>query len=388
MKPSSQWILLIFSLLIAVAVYFYIDNALNQKAFHLGKPLPEKKEEALEVSVVTVTAASHQATIQASGIAKPRYQLTLNSKVSGEVVKVSDELEAGQRVKKGDVLVRLTNKELNSAVANAKKALASAELALKEEKRQGDQARSEWKAAGFKGDPDSDLVLRVPQLASAQAEVDSAKAALLEAQDNLKHTQILAPFDALVISRAIAPGSYLSSGGEVATLYSTDRAEITINLASTDWQKLPDMKTLLKRKTPVRVNSIESNDHWQGHIIGIDQHIDTTTRMRSLVVGIDAPLDQTPPLLPGAFLTVQLEGKAIEHLWKLPSTALSQTSEIWYVNDQSRLDAFDTTPLFVDATFIYVLVPEKLRGRSYQVVRKPFSSYLKNTLVNPSEPSK
>ncbi|NVK72351.1 MAG: efflux RND transporter periplasmic adaptor subunit [Oceanospirillaceae bacterium] len=388
MKPSSQWILLIFSLLIAVAVYFYIDNALNQKAFHLGKPLPEKKEEALEVSVVTVTAASHQATIQASGIAKPRYQLTLNSKVSGEVVKVSDELEAGQRVKKGDVLVRLTNKELNSAVANARKALASAELALKEERRQGDQARSEWKAAGFKGDPDSDLVLRVPQLASAQAEVDSAKAALLEAQDNLKHTQILAPFDALVISRAIAPGSYLSSGGEVATLYSTDRAEITINLASTDWQKLPDMKTLLKRKTPVRVNSIESNDHWQGHIIGIDQHIDTTTRMRSLVVGIDAPLDQTPPLLPGAFLTVQLEGKAIENLWKLPSTALSQTSEIWYVNDQSRLDAFDTTPLFVDAKFIYVLVPEKLRGRSYRVVRKPFSSYLKNTLVNPSEPSK
>lgn len=387
MKPSSQWILLIISLIMAVAVYFYIDNALQQKATHLGKPMPEKKEEPLEVSVISVTAGSHQAIIKASGLVKPRYQLTLNSQVSGEVVKVSDRLEAGQRVKKGDVLVTLNNKELNSAVANAKKTLASAELALKEEKRQGDQARAEWKAAGFTGDPDSDLVLRVPQLASAQAEVDSAKAALLEAQDNLKHTQILAPFDALVISRAITPGSYLSSGGEVATLYSTDRAEITINLASSDWQKLPNMATLLNRRTPVLVNSIDDNSQWQGQVIAIDQHIDTTTRMRSLIIGVSSPLDQTPALLPGSFVTIQLQGKAIDNLWKLPTTALSQTSEIWYVNDQSRLDAFDTTPIFVDSQSIYIQVPENLRGRVYQVIKKPFSSYLKNTLVNPSEPS-
>ncbi|WP_421850097.1 efflux RND transporter periplasmic adaptor subunit [Marinomonas sp.] len=386
MKLSSQWILLIISVLIAVAAYFYIDDALSEKEFDLGKPLPEKKEEALDISVVSVNASSHKATIKASGIANPRYKLTLNSKVSGEVAKVSDHLEAGQRVKKGDILVSLNNKELNSAVANAKKTLASAELALKEEMRQGDQARAEWKAAGFKGDPDSDLVLRVPQLANAQAEVDSAKATLLEAQDNLKHTQIVAPFDALVISRNISPGSYLSSGGEVATLYSTDRAEITINLASTDWQKLPDMKTLLNR-TSVIIHSIDSNDQWQGRVIGIDQHIDTTTRMRSLIVGVDSPLDQTPPLLPGSFVTTQLEGKAIANLWKLPSTALSQKSEIWYVNDEKRLDAFDTTPFFVDSQSIYILVPENLRNRAYQVVKKPFSSYLKNTLVNPSEQS-
>ncbi|WP_417560221.1 efflux RND transporter periplasmic adaptor subunit [Marinomonas sp.] len=385
MKPSSQWILLILSLLIALATYFYIDNALSKKAFSLNKALPEKKEEALDVSVISVTASSHEAMITASGIANPRYQLTLNSKVSGEVVKMSDQLEVGQRVKKGDVLVTLSNKELNSAVANAKKTLASAELALKEEIRQGDQARSEWKAAGFKGDPDSDLVLRVPQLANALAEVDSAKATLLEAQDNLKHTQIVAPFDALIISRAIAPGSYLNSGGEVATLYSTDRAEITINLASSDWQKLPDMKTLLNRRTPVFVHSIDSDDQWQGYVIGIDQHINTTTRMRSLIVGVDSPLDQTPSLLPGSFVTTQLEGKAIANLWKLPSTALSQKSEIWYVNDENRLDAFDTTPFFVDSQSIYILAPENLRNRPYLVIKKPFSSYIKNTLVNPSE---
>jgi hypothetical protein len=147
------------------------------------------------------------------------------------------------------------------------------------------------------------------------------------------------------------------------------------------------MKILLNRSTPVIIHSIDSNDQWQGRVIGIDQHIDTTTRMRGLIVGVDSPLDQTPPLLPGSFVTTQLEGKAIANLWKLPSTALSQKSEIWYVNDEKRLDAFDTTPFFVDSQSIYILVPENLRNRAYQVVKKPFSSYLKNTLVNPSEQS-
>ncbi|MBJ7537417.1 efflux RND transporter periplasmic adaptor subunit [Marinomonas transparens] len=385
MKTSSQWMLLILSLLAAIAAYFYINNALQEQEFDRGRPRPEQKEQAIDVSTIKRQASSHTATIQASGIAKPRYQLSLTSQVSGEVVNISNQLEAGQRVKEGDVLATLSNRQLNSAVASAKKALASAELALKEEQRQGDQARAEWKAAGFKGDPESDLVLRVPQLANAKADVNAAKAALAQAQDDLHHTKIVAPFDALVINRNISPGSYLSAGGEIATLYSTDRAEITINLASSDWQKLPAMSSLLSHDWPVAIRSIDSNDSWQGKILSVDQHIDTNTRMRSLIVSLASPLDQTPPLLPGAFVTIQLQGKPMANLWQLPSSALSQKSEIWYLNDDNRLDAFETTPLFVDSQFIYIQVPEKLQNRAYHVLVKPYSSYLKDTLVNPVE---
>lgn len=385
MKLSSQWMILGFSLLAALGVYLYVDHALSEQDFKMGKPLPKAPEQALNISVVTVDTSRFAATISASGIVKPRYNLTLISKVSGEVASISPSLQIGRRVTKGTILATLSNPELNSAVAGAQKTLASAELALKEEIRQGKQAQSEWDASGFGKQPDSDLVLRKPQLASAKATVNAAKESLVEAQDNLQHTKIIAPFDALIIKSNLSPGAYLSAGSEVATLYSTDRAEITINLANNDWIKLPSAKRMLSDDWPVKIQDVYSSQSWQGNVINVDQHVDTTTRMRSLIVGLNKPLDQTPALLPGSFITVTLQGQQLANLWQLPNSALSQQGEIWYVDDNKRLATFDTQATFVDSKYIYIKVPPTMRNRPYQILIKPYNSYLKGTLVNPVE---
>ncbi|MEO9911613.1 MAG: HlyD family efflux transporter periplasmic adaptor subunit, partial [Lentilitoribacter sp.] len=269
--------------------------------------------------------------------------------------------------------------------ASAKNTLASAVLALKEEIRQGEQAKAEWQAAGFNTAPDSDLVLREPQLAAAQAEVDAAKEALKDAQADLAHTKIKAPFDALITARSISPGRYLSSDSEVGTLYSIDRAEIQIDLSNSDWLKLPDTSTLLEKKWPVTIHSIDDDSQWQGKILSVGLHIDETTRMRSLVIGLDNPLTQSTPLLLGSFVTISLEGKALDNLWRLPNTALSQKSEIWYLDEDSRLAAFETTPKFVDTQYVYIDVPVGMRDKSYQVLIKPYNSYIKGALVAPIE---
>ncbi|BFM51240.1 efflux RND transporter periplasmic adaptor subunit [Marinomonas sp. THO17] len=343
-------------------------------------------ETAVKVSVIKVQSREYAPIIQGSAVTAPRYSLTLTSQVSGEVIEISPQLEAGKRVKQGDVLAVLRNRELNSAVASAEKNLASAELALKEEVRQGDQAKAEWQAAGFTGQPESDLTWRIPQLAEAEAEVNSAKAALMEARDNLQNTKVLAPFNALITDRNIAPGSYLSSSSEIATLYSTDRVEIALELANSDWTKLPNAATLLAGDWPVTVRSIDdSQANWTGKVISVGQHIDTTTRMRSLTVAVTAPLDQDIPLLPGAFVTVELQGKTLKNLWKLPNSALSQRGDIWFLNEDSRLDYFPTTPLFVDTKYTYILVPEAMRGQTYSVLTKPYNSYQKGTLVDAIE---
>ncbi|WCN09030.1 efflux RND transporter periplasmic adaptor subunit [Marinomonas mediterranea] len=424
MKYITQWAVLCLALVIAAGSYWYINDALQDESGSTaflgegGGPRPGKgpggpkgepgggsrrgesaqtgkqqsvraneqeSEKAIVLSVVTVSPSSYAPTINATGLVKPRYDLTLTSKVSGEVTHISSHFELGKRVEKGDELIRLSNKELNSAVADARKTLASAELALKEEERQGEQAQAEWKAAGFAGKPDSDLVLRKPQLADAKATVNAAKASLSEAIDDLKHTKITAPFDALVVSQDVTPGANISANGELATLYSTDRAEISLNLSSSDWVKLPDTKTLLVSNWPALITSIDSDIRWDGSVIAASQHIDTSTRMRSLTIGLMSPLDQAQPLLPGAFVSVSLKGKQIDQLWKLPSTALSQQSEIWYLDDENRLNAFEVTPLFSDSDSIYIPVPIAFLEQPYHVLVKPFSSYLKGMLAKPAE---
>ncbi|MGR0277615.1 efflux RND transporter periplasmic adaptor subunit [Marinomonas dokdonensis] len=383
MKRLAQWIALILALAVLAGVYFYISAAVTEKNNQVRKQRPEAPEEAIQISVMDVTTGTYAASIKASGLVEPRYSLTLTSQVSGEVSQLSAQFESGQVVKKGQVLASLKNTELESDVASAKNTLASAVLALKEEVRQGEQAKAEWQASGFNTEPDSDLVLREPQLAAAQAEVDAAKEALKDAQANLAHTQIRAPFDALVIERNVSPGSYISSGDEIASLYSIDRAEIQIDLSNSDWLKLPDTQTLLNTDWPVSIHSVDDNSQWQGKVLSVGLHIDESTRMRSLVISLDQPLSQPSPLLLGSFVTINLAGKQLENLWRLPSTALSQKSEIWYLDEDSRLAAFETTPRFVDSQYVYIDVPEAMREQSYQVLIKPYNSYVKGSLVAP-----
>ncbi|MBR7889815.1 efflux RND transporter periplasmic adaptor subunit [Marinomonas sp. A79] len=383
MTRKLQWIYLLLALVSIGCVYAYITYAVEEQNNKVRQPRPESPEQALEMSVINVGMGSYAAKITASGLAQPRYSLSLTSQVSGEVSQVSAQFESGQIVKKGHLLATLKNTELDSAVASAKNTLASAELALKEEIRQGEQARAEWEASGFTEEPDSDLVLREPQLIAAQAEVAAAKAELSNALNDVKNTKIIAPFDALVVARSISPGAYLSASTEVGTLYSIDRAEISIDLANSDWLKLPDTQTLLQTNWPVTIQSVDSPAQWQGKILHVGLHIDESTRMRSLTVALNNPLSQSSPLIPGSFVEISLQGKSLDKLWRLPNTALSKKSEIWYLDEDNRLATFDTTPRFVDEQYVYIDVPENMHDKTYQVLIQPYNSYIKGTLVTP-----
>jgi len=385
MKRLYQWITLILALLVIACVYFYITKALEAQKNKVRQPRPAAPEQAMEVSVIRVSPGKHAAMVQVSGIAKPHYDLTLTTQVSGEVTYLAEHFEKGQRVTKGQVLARLHNTELASSVATAANTVASATLALKEEERQAKQSKAEWQAAGFSGAPDSDLVLRKPQLEAARTQLEAAKAALSDAKDKLKHAQLIAPFDALVVARFISPGSFLNAGNEVATLYSTDRLEIELDLAHSDWQKLPTTTALIKQRWPARIESMDGRQHWAGRVLSADLHIDESTRMRKLVVGLANPLEQSPALLPGAFVNVILEGKPIENLWQLPNSALSQKSEIWYITDDQRLASFTTSPEFVDANYVYISVPKAMQDKPYQILTHPYNSYLPGRLVTPIE---
>ncbi|REG86832.1 efflux RND transporter periplasmic adaptor subunit [Marinomonas pollencensis] len=385
MKRLYQWITLALALLVIASVYLYISKALEAQKNKVRQPRPAAPEQAMDVTVIRVLPAQHAAMIQVSGVAEPHYALTLTSQVSGKVVELAETFEKGQRVNQGQLLATLHNTDLTSTLATAKNTLANAVLSLKEEERQEQQSIAEWKAAGFSGQPDSDLVLRKPQLAAAKAQLAAAKAALADAEDDVRNTQIRAPFDALIVTRLIAPGSYLSAGSEVATLYSTDRVEVNLDLAHSDWQKLPDANELIKQRWPAQITSMDGRQQWRGSVLAVDMHIDDTTRMRRLVVSLERPLEQSPPLLPGAFVNIKLQGKPIDNLWQLPNSALSQKSEIWYISDDQRLATFAATPRFVDEKYVYIDVPEQMRDKAYQVLTHPYNSYLPGSLVNPQE---
>jgi RND family efflux transporter MFP subunit len=356
-------------------------------AAQANRPIPTKKEQAPspDVSVIKVVAGSYASEVKAYGAAKPHFNITLTAQVAGQIDSISDQFETGKRLKKNTIMAKLENSDYQAAVESARQALSSAKVSLLEEERQGLQALSEWKSSGLEGEPDSDLVLRKPQLAAAKATVKQAEASLKAAEKDLSQSAIKAPFDALVINRAVSPGGYVQTGAEVATLYSTDRVEISVALSAQEWNNLPSLAILNSGNWPVEIESVEDHHIWQGRILRAEQNLNVETRQRSLIIAVDEPLDLEPALFPGTFVSAHITGRNVAGVWKLPSSALSQRGEVWYVTADNTLQKFSASPLFSSSGYIYIQPPESLNNTPVMILVSPLNSYLEGMAVNPVE---
>jgi len=364
-------------------------NHWRASAYEASRQTPLAGERAVSpsVNVLRVEPGRYQAQLIGYGAANPRFELTLSAQVTGQVQQIADDFEAGNRVKTGNVLLELENSEYRAALASAEETLANAKLALLQEQREGLQAQTEWSASGLDGEPDSELVLRKPQLAAAQAALKNAEASVTNARRNLAQTRITAPFDALITSRSAAPGSYLQTGSEVGSLVSTDRVEVAVALSAQDWASLPPLDQMREAQWQVTLHNVENNQQWQATVVRAEQSLDETTRQRALIVAVEQPLEQVPELLPGTFVEVRIPGSAIDHLWKLPSSALSQRGYIWYIGEQQTLVSLAVQPLFADAEAIYVAAPVAMQSSAQQILVHPLSSYLDGMPVIPVEVS-
>jgi len=380
MKRLSQWLAFPLALLVLVGVIFYNRHLI---ADQINRPLPEIEhhDKRPDVTVVKVNPRSYSANLTGYGQAVPRYELPLTAQVAGQVTSLGEHFATGALLHKGDILLRMDDVQYRASVAEAESELADAKLAYLEEERQGLQARTEWAASGLSGKPASELVLRKPQLAAADAAVKNKEAALASARSNLAKTIITAPFDCIVISREVTPGSYLQSGSEIATIYSSDTMEIAISLSAKDWHNLPAQSEF--GKWPVAITSVETDDAWTGTISRLEQHLDTETRQRTVIITVPDPLILSPPLLANTFVAVSFPGRATGNLLQLPGSALSQRGEIWYVTSDKALDRFSAEPLFSDSEFIYVEAPAIFEKEDQLVLTHPLSSYLVGMAVNP-----
>lgn len=341
---------------------------------------------ALLVSVVTVAPGQYRAEVEGYGEAKSRYELSLTAELSGQVIQLGDNFEVGKRVVEGELLAQLEKTRYVYALSKANAEVAQARLDLLEEQRQGEQARLEWQRSGLTGEPDSPLVLREPQLAQVTAVFESAEQALIEAQYDLNNTMIRAPFNGLVISRDIQLGSYLQQGAQIVTLYSTDLVEISIPLSQAQWLNLPSLDNeqlaANPQAWPVTLINNSSQQQWQGYVTRIQQHLDTATRQRALIVTLENPLEQDHPLYLGTFVTAFIQGIALDAIWKLPQSVVSQQGDIWYVDGEGKLAKQTANKHFEQAGYVYL---QPFTDGEVQIVKRPLSSYKVGTLVQVQE---
>lgn len=324
---------------------------------------PEMKRRPPQKTMLTVETAKfakmdYQGKIQGMGTVVPAGQIALKSRVSGEVVSVSKDFSRGAVVKKGQVLCRIDDTDYQIELEKVKSALEKtlSDLALEE----GSQkvAKEEFKLIhkASNGEIEStDLALRKPQLAQAQAAVKTVRADLKKAELNLERTVIRAPFNGLVLEKKVDPGALVSSQEILATLVDVDKFYVETLISPGQIRYLKAGESQGSRAV---VRSAYDGRTWQGRLEKFTGEIASDSRMAGVLVAVYDPMgkenDSTGPgLMLNDYVSVELFGRTLANVTALPRKWLRDNETVWIYRD-GRLEIKPVRVIWKEKETVYV----------------------------------
>lgn len=300
------------------------------------------------VSISELRAEDYEVTITSYGEITPLESTNLAAQVAGEVVSWNPKFVPGGLIKRGEILFSIEKDAYEAALLEAEATLISAQAQLIQEQAQADVAKRE--AASMPDSRVTDLYLRKPQLLSAQAAVKSAEAMLRIANRDLENCEVRAPYDALVVSREIGTGDFVSTGTVAATLNNVETAELNFPVAGFDQSFLP--VSVSGTSATITIDNREI-------LASIDRDtgvVDQATRMSHLVARIDDPygVRSGEPLVKfGSFANVSFTGKTLQAVYRIPQE-LVNNKRVWLVNENGDLVAERVDVLREEGEFFFV----------------------------------
>lgn len=298
------------------------------------KPPPA---EVTPVEVVSAKAAQNPVQISTTGTVIAARQVNVIPQVNGQLSFVSDKLQPGGRFKEGEVMARVDARDYRLSVEQQRSTVEQAQVELTVEEGRQKTAQREWELLGGQGQP-PDIVARRPQLQAAEANLASARSRLSTAELSLQRTSLRAPFNAIVISETAEVGQVVG-GASVATLVGTDElwVQVSVPVERLGSVSIPGVNAAEGSAVTITQDLGTDQIVRQGAVKRLSGQLDDQSRTATLIVSIDDPLNlkaaegEMPglPLLPGAFVEVEIDGRAAAPTTKVPRIALEDRDHVW-----------------------------------------------------------
>ncbi len=207
--------------LIAVALLGIIAAVVITRMKSAGADKPAATPAALTVTVTTLETAKLARSMVANGTVFPWQEIIIGPEVGG--YRVADvRVDVGDRVRKGQELVRLADDLLSAEVSSKRASVQQAQAALTNAASALRRAEP-LATSGVLSASDLDT-LRSEEIA-AGARVQVAKAELEAAELRLRHTRVTAPDDGVISSRTVTMGQVAQTGAEMLRMVRDGRIE-------------------------------------------------------------------------------------------------------------------------------------------------------------------
>jgi RND family efflux transporter MFP subunit len=316
----GKWLLTAAGVVIVALLAYRLTQALNSKKA-VVKPIAVPTVSVTEVGVSTVPT-----TVEIIGTIAARYDMPIG--VEGDAGRIAAiYVEAGDHVKKGQVLARLNVSVLQPQVANL-------EAALEQARAEAELADAEYRRAEQVGSAGAlsveEAQRRKSSAVTGAAKVKFAAAQLAEAEARLARAEIRAPADGIILTRNVEVGQTATPGGE-ALFRLSEGGEVELRGQVAE-QDLP----LLKIGQDASVRLTGTSEPYLGKVRLLGAVIDPQTRLGTVRVA----LQPDPNLRPGAFARAEVTVSNAERT-VLPQTAVLTDEKGTYVlvvNAQKKLE--------------------------------------------------
>jgi RND family efflux transporter MFP subunit len=172
---------------------------------------------------------------QAVGEVKPRYESDLSFRVAGKVL--SRLVDVGAWVKQSDTLATLDTQDYQNRLRSAEADVSSAEAALVN--AQGTEAR-QAKLLKDGWTPKATYDTALQNLQAAEARLKAAKASLDLTRDQLNYATLKADFDGVITAVGAEVGQNVNAGQMVVKLARPDDKDGVFNIAETAFSDVND----------------------------------------------------------------------------------------------------------------------------------------------------
>ncbi|PTY07864.1 efflux transporter periplasmic adaptor subunit [Opitutaceae bacterium EW11] len=251
----------------------------------------------LQVSAITIQPQVFAERISATGTIRAEEAVDLQVEVSGKVVSIN--FREGNAVKKGDLLLKINDSELQASLARAVYRKQIVEL-----KR--DRLAPLLKTGGV---PQQDFDAVLNDFNVQQAEID-----LIEAQ--IAKTEIRAPFDGVIGLRFISEGTFITATSNAPTRIASLQAIKNLKI---DFSVPERYAGRISVGTRITFSVAGGTTRYQGEVYAIEPRVDVATRtilLRALCPNPGATL------VPGAFASVECPLSTIDNAILVPSVAV------------------------------------------------------------------
>jgi len=322
--------------------------------------------------------------VRSQGEFKARTQTEFVTEVSGKIDWLNESLIAGGVFRKGDILMRIDDRDYNTAVASASNAFARADSEHK-------LAQSEYKRVSKL--LDAKLVSQASydgarrSIEVANAALQDAKSQLAKAERDLAKTELRAPFDGIVRDKRVDLGQFVNRGQVVASLFADDAIEVRLPIPDSQvaYLNIPlggvAIDTSVSGNVRLTANFGGQLNEWQGTLLRTEAEIDAKTRMVTAVVGVEPSVNENglPPIL-GLFVAAEIAGKVINSAILLPRSALTEDGRVLVIDDNDRLQYRTINLLRVQDNSLVIVEGVEVGDR---VVVSPIQTVVEGMRVSP-----